>query len=189
MGLSYEQPMLEASVRKEGGKGVSRRLRKEGKIPAVMCNHKGEATMLTVEAASFCKVWRNNTKTTSIRLVVDKKEMVAFIQDVEYDIKSDSVLHADFRVVDKDQLIKASYKVQYSGTPVGVREGGFMVRHVPIIDLKATYEYLPQRIVADISNVKIGDTFTVKDLKLDSNIKLLTKESALLVTVAPPKVK
>lgn len=182
-----EKLILNAQLRKERGKGVARALRAQGLIPCIMYNHKGESTMLTVIASDFYKIWRNITRTTSINLVVDNKTYLAFIQDTEYDIKTDSVLHADFRTVDDTQLIKAKYNIQYVGTPLGVREGGFMVRHLPQITLKATASYLPERIIADVNNVRIGDTFKVKDLKLDKNIKLITDENSLLVSVAPPK--
>lgn len=184
-----ERITLNAQARTQQGKGAAKRLRKEGIIPAIMYDNKGQSTMISVKAADFYKVWRNITKTTSILLNVEGKEHIAYIQAVEYDIKTDKVLHADFRIVQKDQFIKAKYKVQYSGTPLGVREGGFMVKHLPQIALKATPDLLPIRITADVSNVKIGDTFLVKDLGLDKKIKLLVPETALLVTVAPPRAK
>ena len=112
---------------------------------------------------------------------------MAYIQDVEYDIKTDSVLHADFHIVNEDTILKERFKIQYNGSPVGVREGGFLVKHLPSVLLKATPKNMPVRIVADISNIKIGEVFRVKDLGLSKDVTLITDPEAVLVTVAPPR--
>lgn len=178
---------INASVRKEHGKVAAKRIRASGKIPAVACNTKGEACSLTVDAVEFSKVWRNITRTTSITLSIEGKEHLAYIQDVEYDIKTDSVLHADFHIVNEDTVLKERFKIQYSGSPQGVREGGFLVKHQPSILLKATPKNMPERIVADISGIRIGEVFRVKDLGLPKDITIITDPEAVLVTVAPPR--
>ena len=89
---------VNAKVRTTSGKTAAKNLRKVGSIPAVMYNSKGEATMLEVNAVEFNKAWRTVTATTPVDLTVDGKTSKALIKDVEYNIRKDEVLHADFFV-------------------------------------------------------------------------------------------
>ena len=95
--------------------------------------------------------------------------------------------HADFHVVSGNKPITAVLKIHYSGTPAGVLKGGFMVKHVPDVKLKALPKDMPQSITADVSKVEIGQKFTVSDLNLGDKVTLLTKPSAVVISVAPPK--
>ena len=117
---------LSAEVRTESGKKFAKQLRAEGKLPAVMYNSKGVATMLSVNEAEFTKVWKQATPTTLIKLTVGKDTMLAFIKDTEYDIITDKNLHVDFHVIDEDKPLVAEIKLQLGGSPVGVREGGVL---------------------------------------------------------------
>ena len=94
-----EQFVVNAKIRKEAGKRVSKQLRAEGRIPAIAYNEKGESIMLDVDAAEFSKAWRSITPTTLINLKIDGQDNMAYIQDTEYDIKTDKNLHADFHIV------------------------------------------------------------------------------------------
>lgn len=182
-----EQFVINAKVRKESGKKYAKKLRETGMIPAVAYNEKGEATMLEVSAAEFSKAWRSITKTTLINLKIDGQDNMAYIKDTGYDIKTDKNLHADFHVVSGNKEITSVLKVHYNGTPAGVLKGGFMVKHVPDVTLKALPQDMPESVVADVSKLEIGQKFTVADLKLDEKIKVLTKADSLIVSIAPPK--
>ena len=87
---------LEAKSRTESGKKAAKALRAAGHIPAVVYNSSGEAKMLDVDATEFNKIWRSVTSTTLITLTVDGTAHEVFIKDVEYNIRTDAVLHADF---------------------------------------------------------------------------------------------
>lgn len=182
-----EQMVINAKVRKESGKKYAKQLRATGSIPAVAYNEKGESTLLEVNAAEFSKVWRSITKTTLITLKIDGKDFNAYIQDTEYDIKSDTNLHADFHVVSGEKPITAVLKIHYSGTPAGVLKGGFMVKHVPDVKLKALPQDMPHSVTADVSKIEIGQKFTVADLNLGDKVTVLTKPSSVVISVAPPK--
>lgn len=182
-----ERYVINAKTRKETGKRVAKRLRAEGKLPAIAYNEKGESIMLVVDANEFSKAWRSITKTTLITLNIDGAENQAYISDTEYDIKTDKSLHADFHIVSGKKPITAVLKVHYAGTPAGVLKGGFMVKHVPDVKLKALPQDMPESVSADVSKLEIGGKFAVKDLNLGDKITVLTNPEALIVTVAPPK--
>ena len=178
---------LEAKLRTAIGKTAAKNLRKEGRIPAVVYNDKGEATSIDVSEVEFNKIWRTVTPTTSINLVVDGKDNAALIKDVEYNIRTDKVLHADFFVPAADQKLVSKIKVHYTGTPAGVLKGGFKKERNNEIKIKCTLADLPETIVADISGINVSEALRVKDLKVGKNVEVLTDAELPLVTVSPAR--
>jgi large subunit ribosomal protein L25 len=178
---------LDAKTRTTTGKTAAKNLRKEGRIPAVVYNNKGEATSIDVSEVEFNKIWRTVTPTTSINLVIDGKDNVALIKDVEYNIRTDKVLHADFFVPAADQKLVSKIKVHYTGTPAGVLKGGFKKERNNEIKIKCTIGDLPETITADISGINVSEALRVKDLKVGKNIEVLTDAELPLVTVSPAR--
>lgn len=182
-----EQFVINAKTRKETGKRVAKKLRAQGRLPAVAYNEKGESIMLDIDAAEFSKVWRTITPSTTINLKIDGQDNMAFIQSTEYDIKADKNLHADFHIVSGTKPVIYTYKIHYSGTPAGVLQGGFMVKHIPQIKIKALPQDLPTTVVAEVSAIKIGEKLLVKDLNLGDKVTVMTPAEDVIISVAPPK--
>ena len=178
---------LDAKTRTTTGKTAAKNLRKEGRIPAVVYNSKGEATSIDVGEVDFNKIWRTVTPTTSIVLSVDGKDSTVLIKDVEYNIRTDRVLHADFFAPDADQKLVSKIKVHYTGTPAGVLKGGFKKERNNEIKIKSTIADLPETIVADISGINVSEALRVKDLKVGKNVEVLTDPELPLVTVSPAR--
>ncbi|MDD7610838.1 MAG: 50S ribosomal protein L25 [Spirochaetales bacterium] len=178
---------LNAKIRTVTGKTAAKNLRKEGRIPAVVYNAKGEATSIDVDEIEFNKIWRTITPTTSIVLNIDGKENVALIKDVEYNIRNDKALHADFFVPDADQKLVMKIKVHFQGTPAGVLKGGFKKERNNQIKIKATIADLPETITADVSKINVSEALRVKDLVLGDKVEVLTDKELPLVTVSPAR--
>lgn len=178
-----DKMVINASVRTAHGKGEVSRLRKTGKIPAVMYNSDGKATMLTVDAKEFNRVWRKVPAMTLVSLVVDGKEYNAFIKDTDYNLLRDTVLHTDFYVPADNKEISAKFKVKYTGTPQGVLKGGYLLKRLPEVRVKAIAKNMPHEVAADISQLNIGDTFKVKDLKFDKGVSVVTDAEAALLSI------
>ena len=178
---------LNAKTRTVTGKTAAKNLRKEGRIPAVVYNAKGEATSIDVDEVEFNKIWRTITPTTSIVLNIDGKENVALIKDVEYNIRNDKALHADFFVPDADQKLVMKIKVHFQGTPAGVLKGGFKKERNNQIKIKATIADLPETITAEVSKINVSEALRVKDLNLGDKVEVLTDLELPLVTVSPAR--
>ena len=178
---------LNAKTRTVTGKTAAKNLRKEGRIPAVVYNAKGEATSIDVDEVEFNKIWRTITPTTSIVLNIDGKENVALIKDVEYNIRNDKALHADFFVPDADQKLVMKIKVHFQGTPAGVLKGGFKKERNNQIKIKAAIADLPETITADVSKINVSEALRVKDLNLGDKVEVLTDKELPLVTVSPAR--
>lgn len=178
---------IEAKIRTVTGKTAAKNLRKEGRIPAVIYNAKGEATSIDVDEIEFNKIWRTITPTTSVVLKVDGKESVVLIKDVEYNIRTDKVLHADFFAPDADQKLVMKIKIHFQGTPAGALKGGFKKERNNQIKIRACIGDLPETIVADISKINVSEALRVKDLALGDKVEILTDKELPLVTVSPAR--
>ena len=178
---------LNAKTRTVTGKTAAKNLRKEGRIPAVVYNAKGEATSIDVDEVEFNKIWRTITPTTSIVLNIDGKENVALIKDVEYNIRNDKALHADFFVPDADQKLVMKIKVHFQGTPAGVLKGVFKKERSSQMKIRAGIADLPERITADVSKINVSEALRVKDLVLGDKVEVLTDKELPLVTVSPAR--
>ena len=179
--------IINAKTRTTTGTTAAKNLRKEGRIPAVVYNDKGEATSLEISEVEFNKVWRTITPTTSITLNIDGKESLALIKDAEYNIRTDRVLHADFFVPAADQKLVMKMKVHFKGTPAGVLKGGFKKERNNQVKIKATIGDLPETIEADISKINVSEALRVKDLEFGKGVEVLTDMELPLVTVAPAR--
>lgn len=179
-----DQMVVKAAVRTVCGKRAAKALRKEARLPAVMYNSRGRAVMLEVDEAEFTRVWKNTTPTTLVQLRVEGEgDFTAFIKTTEYSIITDKNLHVDFHTIDTEKVLKMKMKVKLSGSPVGVREGGKLRTHDGQIVITCLPKDLPQRIVADISALKIGESFKVKDLQLPAGVTVVTDGESNLATV------
>lgn len=175
---------LDAKVRSESGKKAAKNLRATGRIPAVVYNSEGKATTIDVDSTAFNKVWRSVTATTMVTLNVDGTAHEVFIKDVEYNIRTDEVLHADFWEPAADKEIVLKMALQYAGTPAGVLKGGFLLKHTPEVTIKAKPAAVPERIVLDIAGVNVGEKFLVKDMAAMDGVTILTDAETALVSVS-----
>jgi len=178
-----DQLVLKAATRVNAGKNVAKKLRETGSLPAVMYNSKGEAVMLSVEEEAFTKVWKAATPTTLVNLEVEGKKHLVFIKDTHYDIIKDSNLHVDFHAIEEDKPLKVSIQMQVAGNPVGVREGGYLVKGIPSIQIECLPKDLPVRIVADVSNLSLGASLLVKEVPVGKGVKVVSDVDAVVATV------
>ena len=182
-----DQLVVNAVTRTETGKRAAKKLRENGRLPAVMYNSKGESFMLDVDEGEFTKVWKNSTPTTLINLKVGGRDTLVFIKDTEYDIKSDKNLHVDFHAIDEKKTLKVTMKIQLTGNPVGVREGGHLTTHQSQIVIQCLPKDLPPRVTFDVSNLGIGQKYFIKDMTLGEGVKVLTSGDVPVASVSAPK--
>ena len=179
--------VINAKTRNSTGRAAAKRMRLQGRIPAVLYNSEGKSTMLDIDEVEFNKIWRSVTPSTLINVTVDGTSHDVFIKDTEYNIRNDKVLHADFFAPDADEKLVMKIKIHYTGTPAGVLKGGFKKERNNEIKIKAAIADLPETISADISGINVSEALRVKDLKLDSKVEVLTSAELPLVTVSPAR--
>jgi large subunit ribosomal protein L25 len=121
------QNVLSAEPREGKGKGPARRLRRSGKIPAVVYGSKGEPKHLSVDPEALLEAIETPRKfNTLLTLKVGGGEAFVLFKDYQVDPVSRKLLHADFLEVKLDQPVKVEVPVAITGKAVGTTEGGIL---------------------------------------------------------------
>ena len=178
---------LDAQVRAVLGSGV-KALRRQGVLPGVLYGKGLESLNLQIPLKDFSGVLKSAGESTLVYLNLVGKTYPTIIHDVVYDPVTDEVLHADFYKVRLDEKIKAMVQASFVGESPAVRDlGGIFIRNVNELEVEALPQDLPHEITVDISNLKnFGDQILVKDIKLESGVKLTASEDEIVGTVQEP---
>lgn len=187
MATKQQKIELSASRREILGSKVSQ-LRKSGYVPAILYGKNQESIPLQIPVKDFQKTFESAGESTLVYVNVDGQSYPTIIHDIARDAVSDNILHADFFQVRLDEKIKAKVAVVFQGESPAVRDlGGIFVRNVNELEIEAFPQDLPHEIVVDMSQLKnIGDQILVKNLKLDTKLKITVDVEEIVATVQEP---
>jgi large subunit ribosomal protein L25 len=161
---------LDAESRSDMGKGASRRLRRDGKVPAIMYGGNDEPRSISLVHSELIKRLGHEAFYSHILTVnVDGKPNKAILRDMQRHPAKPLITHMDFQRVDESKPIRVHVPLHFLGADVapGVKTGGGMVSHDMIeVELEVLPKHLPEFIEVDISNMEIGDSLHLTDLKL-----------------------
>jgi len=160
-----KQVSLSGTPRVYVGKKDARNLRREGKVPCVMYGGK-EQVHFTTDEKLFSKIIFT-PEVFIIKLNIDGTEHNTILQDVQYHVVTDRVLHVDFLEVSPDKPIMIAIPVKLTGTPEGVLQGGRLIKKTRRLRVKALLEDLPEFIEINIAGLNIGDSIKISDLIRD----------------------
>lgn len=183
---------VEAEVRDKFGKNATRRLRTEGKIPAVVYGSDLDNMSLSVDPKQLIQILRSESgHNTIFTLRVEKQAADVLIQDYQLDPIKGNLIHVDFQTIKMDELHDFEVPVQVEGVPSGVKnQGGVLDLVLREIDVQCLPADLPDNIHVDVSDLEIGDAIRVEDLALDTaKIKILSEPDRVVVTVVPPDIE
>lgn len=182
---------LRATIRRSTGKGIARKLRASGQIPAVLYG-KGEGSVsLTLDPLELKKALDPaKRRNTVINLTIEdegKSEAVtAMLKDYQIDTLKQIVLHADFVRVSMDQEIVVAVPLILDGKPEGVKLGGTLHQVFRELQVTCKPDDIPTSIRADVSAMELNDTLRVRDLAL-MGAKISLPDNLTIALVMAPK--
>lgn len=186
-----QQIVLNAKVRDGIGKGVSGRLRRQGRIPAVIYGKKESSLSLDVgekELEKIIKMIAGQAAIINLDLDRNEGEVLALVKAVQRHPVTDKLLHVDFYRISLHDKITVSIPIVVTGESEGVREGGILEHILWEVEVECLPAQVPGKIEIDITSLKIGDTIHVRDLKVGEEIKLLTEKEKTVISLVPPTV-
>ena len=159
---------LSATVRKADqlGKKATKALRREALVPVVLYGG-SETHHLVVKADDLNKLIYT-PEIYLIELDVEGKQYKAVLKDVQFHPVSDKTLHADLYEVSEEKPIVMNVPVILDGHAVGVKAGGKLVREKRTLRVRAVYDKIPENLVIDVNNLKLGKTIQVHELSFES---------------------
>jgi large subunit ribosomal protein L25 len=179
---------ITAERREEKGKGPARRLRNKGLIPAVVYGRKQEPTHLSVDPAVLLKAIETPHRfNTVLTLRLDGSDKHVLFKDYTVDPVTRKLLHADFLEVKLDEPVKVEVPVVTTGRAAGQAEGGILSLATHEIVLEALPNKIPVRIEVDVTNLKIGGSIHVADLKPPEGCKFKYGTNYVIAFLAVPE--
>ncbi|MCX7655856.1 MAG: 50S ribosomal protein L25 [Treponemataceae bacterium] len=184
-----EHVVLTAQKRTGLGSGYAARLRRSGRLPAVMYGAEGKAFPIELNMLEFAKGIKGISESTLINLSVDGVLHEVFIKDLQRDILTGKFLHVDFYEVEKSKALHAKVPVRILGTAEGVRQGGILEVPVHELEVECLPKDLPEHIDVDVSKLGVNQSLHVRDLVPPQGVKFLSNPEMVVATVKFAKVE
>jgi large subunit ribosomal protein L25 len=180
---------LDATLRSEGGKGPARRLRNQGRIPAVAYGKELEAVSIAVSPKELRRLLESeHGLNTVINLNIEGRPQIStLVAGYQYHPVSRALLHADFKQVSLDQPVDVKVPLEMTGKAPGVTLGGTLKQVFRELPVRTLPGQIPVKITVDVSNLGLEQTAQVKDLKLPEGVKVLLPEAQTIAGVYSAK--
>lgn len=186
---------LYAQVRTDLGKGASRRLRHENKVPAVLYGAGQDAVALTLDHDKVNNAAAHESFYSRIlTLSIDGKNVDAIIKDMQRHPFKPKLVHLDFQRVDNKQELVTHVPLHFINEEETQKAGGVIVRHLNEVEVSVLPKDLPEFIEVDLAGLEVGENIHLTDLKLPEGVTLveLTKgedHNQVVITVSAKKTE
>ena len=183
---------LEAARRADVGKGVARKLRASGRVPAVYYGRGEDSIPLTVSLKDLEQVIES---AEGSNVIVDlkvpgdaAKDRKALIREIQRDPVAGSILHLDLQHISLTERITVEVPIVLVGVPLGVKDAGGILEHLlREVEVECLPTDIPSKLEVDVSALQIGDTLHVSDIKVE-RAEILTEADRAIAAVVPPTV-
>lgn len=193
MVVKKEQHIIEFTLREKTGTGACRKIRSKNLVPVILYGPEYKLGLAgTVSTKAISSIANSKAKeTTLIELQMSEGEnCTALIRDVQRHLITQNIRHIDFYQVLKGHKIKVEIPIRIINEEIaiGVRDEGGLVNHITrFISIEVKPSDIPEDIVVDVAELKLGDEILVKDLLLPEDCELLTPEDTLVAHVIMPR--
>ncbi|HKS72329.1 MAG TPA: 50S ribosomal protein L25 [Terriglobales bacterium] len=174
-----ESNLLEAQARTPGNKNEARRVRKAGRIPAVLYGAGKDATAVAVDPRQVSRILNSKTGYNTIfDLALDGERTKAMIVDWQYEPLKGSLLHIDLKRIAMDQRLTVEVPIVLKGEAAGVKqEGGILEQILREVELECLPSDIPDSVEVDVTDLTFGKVIRVSDLPHSEKLKFLTDEN------------
>jgi large subunit ribosomal protein L25 len=182
---------LTAEAREGAGKGVARKLRHSGRIPAVLYGHGDATRQLAVSAHDLEKLLgRISVENTVVSLSTPDGAIDVLIREVQHHPFKPEVYHVDFLQLHGDETLTLQIPVRVVGIPRGVEmDSGVLDQQVHDLTVVCLPRNIPEGIEVDVSGLGVGDSIRVSDLSLPDGVHTLTDPEQPIASVHGPRVR
>lgn len=174
--------------RAKTGSAEANRLRKAGRVPAVIYGHKEEVLAVSVAADDVRQLVRQGTRIIDVK--AGTKTEKCLIRDLQWDVLGKEIYHVDFTRVSADERIHVTVPVQLRGQAVGLSEGGVLNHHLHEVHIECLATAIPESIRVNVTDLHLGKAIHIKELVVPEGVKVLgDPEEVVVAVVAKQEVK
>lgn len=182
---------IEALPRHSTGKGVARALRREGRIPAVLYGSDMDAVNLSLDTHTVELLLNKiNYAQALLNLTIKSDapiDKTVMIREIQAEALGNKLRHVDFYEINMSRKLTVTVPVVITGIAKGVEEGGVLQIVRRELDVNCLPNAIPENIVIDVTNLEIGDSIHVNELKLEGDGEIPHDVNFTIVTVVSPK--
>jgi large subunit ribosomal protein L25 len=171
---------IEGQLRTELGKGATRQLRSQDKVPGVIYGGAKEINFSAPVMAFKSLVYTPDFQFAEIKLNGDTYKCI--LKDLQFDKVTDKLIHVDLLELVEDKKVIASIPLKFIGSPVGVKDGGKLHIKMKALKIKTYPKYLRERIDVNIDNLELNGNVRVEDVK-DENYEILNSPRIPIASV------
>ena len=182
---------LEVFKRESLGKQANKKYRKDGFVPAVIYGKNKENLNILIDPIKLKKLLKNEAgENTLIEMKLDKSDLKknVLLKDAHLDTLTSDPLHLDFYEITDGVDVKVSSPLLFEGKPEGVKNGGVIQTLSNEIKIKCLPTNIPNVIEINISDLNIGDTLRVKDIKPMDGIEILSNPESTIISILAPRL-
>lgn len=185
---------ITALPREGRGKGAARRLRREGRVPAVIYGHGDETRALSLDAHEVDVLFsRISVENTVIEVSLGggkgrKKALRALVREVQMHPYRPEILHVDFYLLHAGEKVDVEVPIRLVGTAAGVNMGGVMQHSLHNLEIRCLPDSIPDHIDVNIEALEIGDSIHVAQLDVPDDVEVETDLERTVCAVIPPTV-
>lgn len=186
---------LHGEKRQDVGKGASRRLRKENKVPAIIYGGKEEPLSVVLLQNELTKNARfDSFYSQIINLIIDGEGQEVLLRDMQRHPYKPIIQHVDLQRIVRGQELNATVVLHFlneDACPAVKNEGGIITHEITEVEIVCRPRYLPERIEVDMANVRVGDVIYLSDLVMPEGVRLQQEdelEETVVANVFIPRV-
>lgn len=182
---------LDASQRAVHGKSAVRKMRRTGRLPAVIygLNEPMSIELDSLQASKLVSLLHGGERMVALRFGEGNGEKHVLMREVQTTPTGSALLHIDFQEIDTAKAVHVTVEVRPSGQAQGVKLGGIMqaVKHDIVVECLPTA--IPDFIGIDVTALEIGDSLHVKDLTFTHGVTPVTDQDETIIVVSAPRVE
>ncbi len=158
---------LQATPYETEKKGDVKRMRREGRIPAILYGHKEKSRRIYIDQREFKKLLEIlKEEAVTVKLKINNKDYLCVIKAVQHNPVTQELLHVDFQRIHKKEKIRATVPIHLIGEAPGVKKGGILDQHLHEVVVKCLPADIPSHIDVDVSELDLGHTVHLYDIDL-----------------------
>jgi large subunit ribosomal protein L25 len=181
--------ILASESRTDLGSRPAGRLRREGKVPAVVYGLGTDALSITVPARDLQHILAGEAgANTLINLDVDGKNVLTLARQIHRHPTRGDLVHVDFVRIDRDVAVSAEIPIHLLGEAEGVRDGGLLEQLMFQLTVEAMPGNIPLSLEIDVTALAIGDQLRVEEMQLPEGVSTQVESDTVVVQVAAPRV-
>lgn len=182
-----EIPTVKAASRKSAGSRAAARLRKAGKLPAVVYGHKENPISVTLDRHDVEQHLSHGAHL--VNLEMEGGTQPCLIKDAQYDYLGVALVHLDLARVSLTERVRVKVPLELRGTPRGAGEGGVLRQELMEIEIECTVSSIPEHVRFNVADMALNQVLHVKELTLDGGMKAMNDPETVVATCRIPLVK